>query len=150
NTALFITETNTGYPANDYRAGWMQAAFEDIWTWNTTHYQKIRGLCWFVYSSGSPWENFGLKLECRPIPNPPNLIQANADFSSATAATSFTWTSSNNPDAYVYQLNAGSSNLTSGDPNQIILGNYVGRLDTWTGAYTDWGTGGPLGQTDDW
>lgn len=151
NSQVYVTETNTyldAVPSTSYRAGWIPDAFEAVDTWNQTHYHRINALCWFVYSYGYGWGDFALMTECRSNP-PANLVQARADFSSATANHSYVNTFEN-PDAYVYQVNAGASNPYVDDPNQIVMGNYVGSVNNWIGANTNWGSGGPLGQSTYW
>ncbi|MFO7167503.1 MAG: N-acetylmuramoyl-L-alanine amidase [Chloroflexota bacterium] len=53
------------------------------------------------------------------------------------------------PLAHVYQLGAGpESQLARTGPTPTLpIGAYVGSFP-WTGAFIDWGEGGPLGQTD--
>ncbi|HEX2571154.1 MAG TPA: PA14 domain-containing protein [Polyangia bacterium] len=152
---VYITETNSfldAWPDTSYRPGWINALYEDVWTWNTTHRHKINGVAWYVYSWGANSDglHFGLMREGFPNGQPARLQQARQDYINTTASTNFRSDNANNPDAYVYQLNTAASNLTSGDPNQIVLGPYVGRIDYWTGGYTDWGAGGPAGQADNW
>jgi len=142
---IYITETNTNQTANpstSYQSGWMQSAYEAIDTWNKTHYQKIQTLSWFVYDPQGAWTNFALE---NPVGN---MVQARNDYISMTSTASLN--TANTPDAYVYNLNVGSSNLGSSDPNQIVLGSYIGRYAGWQGGDIDWGGGGPLGTGDAW
>lgn len=142
---IYITETNTGQtadPSTSYQTGWMQTAYESIDTWNKTHYQKVKTLTWFVYEPAGAWTNYAL------LNGNGNCGQARTDYNSMTNTDMLN--TSNTPDAYIYNLNTGSSNLSSSDPNQVVLGSYVGRYAGYQGSTVDWGSGGPLGTGDNW
>lgn len=159
NKPVFITECNTdtgpaispdpnSSPRYSYRSGWLQKAFECVDTWNKNHYHKIKALCWFVYSYGFGWSDYAIMTEGRSNP-PANLVLARSDYSATTQNKNYVNTASI-PDAYVYQVNAGATDPNSTDPNRIVMGNYVGPYESWTGADINWGGGGPLGQADYW
>lgn len=146
NLPVYLTETNTNataVPSTSYRAGWMQGAYEAIDTYNKNHNQKIRTLSWFVYDPAGAWVDFSLCCGGGQMP------LARSDYQSTANAYDYKWTS-NTPDTYVYTINTGASNLNSSDPNQVVLGSYVGKYENWDGADISWATSGPNGQTDSW
>lgn len=146
NKPVFITETNTNataVPSTSYRAGWMQAAYEAIDTYNKNRFQKIRCLAWFTYDPYGAWTDYAL---CCGVGQ---MSQARTDYQSTANSYDYNWTS-NTPDTYVYTINTGSSNPSSTDPNQIVPGSYVGKYEHWQGGDIDWAAGGPNGQSDYW
>jgi hypothetical protein len=146
NKPIFITETNTAataVPSVSYQAGWINAAYEAIDTYNKNHYQKIRALCWFVYDPAGAWTDYSLCCGGGQMP------QARTDYQNTTSAYNYQW-GSNTPDAYCYLIDTGASNPSSGDPNQIVLSSYLGKWEGWQGDGVNWYTSGPFGWADYW
>lgn len=142
---VYITETNTNQttqPSDSYRAGWMQSAFEAMDTWNKTHANKIKTLCWFVYSGDIGWPFFSLQDEGHAIMG--NCRQAHDDLLATTKAEHYVNTTSV-PDAYIYQIDNGASDIGSKDPNKIVLGKYMGKREAWSGSDADFSKDNKLG-----
>src|SRR5581483_7530258 len=157
NKPIYLTELNTAAngnftamppcnsnsPAGNYQAYWINKAYEELDMWNHYHSHRLQCACWFVGQNGRGWDCFSLEYTGGNMPT------ARSNWMAMVSSTTYR-NDYQSALGLVYDLDTGQSNLSSSDPNQIVLGLYRGTF-TWLGQYTDWGSGGPLpGLSDNW
>lgn len=97
---VFITETNTywnlnpeaptGYSDQNYRAGWMQEAYQAFDQWNRSNDLKVYALCWFTYSTlGITDPHSDIFTDAIERTDNARLNQAREDYSWLTANTHY-------------------------------------------------------------
>ena len=129
-----------GSPAGNYQNFWINKAFEDIDLFNRSHEHRISCACWFVGQNGRYWDCFSLESGLGAMPT------ARSNWVAMVNTTEYR-NGSGDQLAVVYNLDVANSDLSSPDPNRIVLGAYRGSFP-WQGQFTDWGSGGPLGVAD--